>query len=228
MKDRDDFSAEVKDKLARRVGFHCSNPKCKKVTSGPQIDAAKAINLGIAAHITAAAPGGPRYNADLTPEQRTAIDNGIWLCWNCSHLIDSDIKRYPANLLRQWKQDAEARALAELEGNPAGPDAPLPAKPQTVYVDPATIQIDPDNPPVAAIRDLLEAAFTANSLLRFCKNQEEFQPVVKSFGPGHGLEDMVDELIDYCGTRLLWDTLLAKVAEVNKKQFDKFVAQLRA
>jgi len=217
---RDDFSAKVKETLAERVGFHCSYPGCPMITSGPKTDPSGSINLGVAAHITAAAPGGPRYDPSLTVEQRASGDNGIWLCLIHSVLIDRDITEkgvtpYTADLLRKWKKDAEAAARARLVGGSTAPAA-------------TTIQIDSDNPPVAAIRDLLEAAFTANSLLRFCKNQEEFQPVVKSFGPGHGLEDMVDELIDYCGTRLLWDTLLAKVAEVNKKQFDKFVAQLRA
>src|SRR4051812_16178668 len=43
-------------------GFRCSNPACRKPTSGPLEDPAKAINIGVAAHITAAAPDGPRYN----------------------------------------------------------------------------------------------------------------------------------------------------------------------
>jgi len=230
MRDRDDFSAEVKDKLARRVGFHCSNPTCQKITSGPQIDPAKAINLGIAAHITAAAPGGPRYDANLAPEQRAAIDNGIWLCWNCSHLIDSDVLRYHANLLWQWKKDAEARALAELEGNPSGPDAPTAAKPQTLHVDPTTIYIDPDNPPVAAIRELLEAVFfnAPDDLHRLCLQDKLFRPVVKQFGSNHGLDDMIDNLISYCFQYILWNDLLTMVADRNQAQFDRFAPKLQA
>ena len=55
---RDDFDKETKETLARRVGYLCSNPSCRKPTSGPQTDPAKAINLGVAAHITAASLGG--------------------------------------------------------------------------------------------------------------------------------------------------------------------------
>ena len=217
---RDDFSAKVKDELAERVGFHCSYPGCPMITSGPKTGSRGSINLGVASHITAAAPGGPRYDPSLTAEQRASGDNGIWLCLIHSVLVDRDIAEdgvtpYTVDLLRRWKRDAEAAARARLEGR-----SPTPA-------DQTTIHINPDRPPVAAIRDLLEAAFTDKKLLRFCKNQEEFQPVVKSFGSGDSLEDMVDELIDYCGTRLLWDTLLAEVAKVNKTQFDRFAPRLR-
>lgn len=47
---RDDFSVGVKEKLAARVGFHCSNPQCRASTSGPHLDSSKVINIGVAAH----------------------------------------------------------------------------------------------------------------------------------------------------------------------------------
>lgn len=49
-----------------------------------------ATNAGVAAHITAASPGGARYDAALTPEARADIGNGIWLCQNHARLIDND------------------------------------------------------------------------------------------------------------------------------------------
>jgi hypothetical protein len=54
---RDDFALSVKKVLAQRVGARCSNPNCRQQTSGPQFDPAKALNVGVAAHITAAATG---------------------------------------------------------------------------------------------------------------------------------------------------------------------------
>ncbi len=75
------------------------------------------INLGVGAHITAASPGGPRYDPSLSSQQRESAENGIWLCQNCAKLIDNDSARYPAEALRQWKAKAESSALAELEGN---------------------------------------------------------------------------------------------------------------
>jgi hypothetical protein len=108
---RDDFSDKVKRLLAHRVNLHCSNPECGAQTAGPQARSEKALNIGVAAHITAAAPGGPRYDASLTQKQRRASTNGIWLCQNCAKLVDNDRVRYTADLLRQWKADAERQAL---------------------------------------------------------------------------------------------------------------------
>jgi hypothetical protein len=77
---RDDFTADVRRNLADRVGKLCSNPDCQALTSGPQDDSAKSVNIGVAAHITGAAERGPRYNVLLSGEQRRHSDNGIWLC----------------------------------------------------------------------------------------------------------------------------------------------------
>jgi hypothetical protein len=62
---RDDFSEDIKRALAARVANQCSNPDCRAVTSGPQTDPSKAVNVGVAAHITAASPGGPRHDPEL-------------------------------------------------------------------------------------------------------------------------------------------------------------------
>lgn len=35
MSSRDDFIKKIKKILAKRVGFHYSNPSCKIITSGP-------------------------------------------------------------------------------------------------------------------------------------------------------------------------------------------------
>lgn len=114
---RDDFSSITKDTLARRVNFLCSNPHCPVATTGPHSDPEKAVNRGVAAHITAAAQGGKRYDASLTPEQRSKADNGIWLCHNCAKLIDSDENRFTVSLLRAWKVIAEAKADHSLQSN---------------------------------------------------------------------------------------------------------------
>jgi hypothetical protein len=106
----DDFSEAVKRALAARVGNLCSNPDCGALTSGPQDDPTKSLNLGVAAHITAASPGGPRYAPDLSPEERSAPSNGIWLCQNCGKLVDNDPTRFSTEMLKLWKQSAELQA----------------------------------------------------------------------------------------------------------------------
>jgi hypothetical protein len=122
---RDDFASDIKLVLARRVGVRCSNPNCRQPTSGPQDNPAKATNVGVAAHISAAARGGARYNQDLKPVDRKSIENAIWLCQNCAKLIDNDFKRYTVDLLRQWKRLSEEAARLAI-------DSPSPKEPARV------------------------------------------------------------------------------------------------
>ena len=111
---RDDFTAATKELLARRVCYRCSNPDCRKPTIGPGLENEKTVNIGVAAHIKAAALGGKRYDIFMSPEARRHVDNGIWLCQSCSKLIDSDARRFTVELLYQWKETAENMAFAEL------------------------------------------------------------------------------------------------------------------
>jgi hypothetical protein len=105
---RDDFDQKTKDVLFRRARAKCSNPDCRKETSEAHSEEDKAVNTGVAAHITAASPGGPRYDPTLSVDERKAAQNGIWLCQNCAHLVDADPLRYSVEVLRKWKRVAEA------------------------------------------------------------------------------------------------------------------------
>lgn len=111
---RDDFAANIKGILAARTGYSCSNPGCRAITSGPQANEQRATNVGVAAHITAAIGGGPRYDPNLSSEQRSGILNGIWLCQTCAHAIDADQTRYSVAILYHWKLEAEHAAHQEL------------------------------------------------------------------------------------------------------------------
>ncbi len=113
---RDEFTRQTNDVLGKRVGVRCSNPNCRKLTTGPRSESLHIVNIGVAAHITAVAEGGPRYDANLTSEQRSSPENGIWLCQNCAKLVDNDSARYTVEFLREWKRDSENAALAEVEG----------------------------------------------------------------------------------------------------------------
>jgi hypothetical protein len=119
---RDDFPLSVKDTLAKRVSFRCSKPACRKPTSGPQDDPAKSVNIGVAAHVTAAASDGPRYDAALTSDDRKSALNGIWLCQSCAKLVDNDENRYSVEILRRWKTISESAALRAVESSPSPED----------------------------------------------------------------------------------------------------------
>jgi hypothetical protein len=111
---RDDFSDKVKRTVSARVANRCSNPECQALTSGPQSDTTKALNVGVAAHITAASPNGPRYSSDLTSKARCHPDNAIWLCQSCAKLVDNDPIRFSESLLREWKRRAEENAFSKV------------------------------------------------------------------------------------------------------------------
>ena len=115
---RDDFSLATKELLAKRVAYRCSNPECRHATSGPETDPTKAVNIGVAAHITAASTGGPRFNPNMTSDQRQGVENGIWLCQSCAKLVDNDPIRYTVDVLHLWKKLAETTAIRELESRP--------------------------------------------------------------------------------------------------------------
>ena len=90
----DAFVEPTKRLLASRVGHRCSLPDCRAQTVGPSAEQAKSVNVGVAAHITAASPGGPRFDVSLSAEARSSEGNGIWLCQTCAALIDRDVDRF--------------------------------------------------------------------------------------------------------------------------------------
>ena len=109
-----DFSEPTKQTFAKRAGQVCSNARCRKPTSGPHSDESKAVNLGEAAQIRAARPGGARYDANMTDQERAAISNGIWLCKKCARKIDLDETKYPVALFTNLIQlcgDCQGEAL---------------------------------------------------------------------------------------------------------------------
>lgn len=73
-------------------------------------------NLEIA-HIRAAEPGGPRYDPDMTDEQRRAWPNLIFLCTPHHRYVDKTRPElYPRAVLERWKSEREARGYAQLKG----------------------------------------------------------------------------------------------------------------
>ena len=117
---RDEFPVAVREALAKRASFLCSNPDCRCLTVAPADSDEKSwISIGCAAHITAAAPGGPRYDASLTPDQRKSVENGIFLCANCAEMIDKNGGAdFPPGLLRAWKDTHEQWVRGNLNKGP--------------------------------------------------------------------------------------------------------------
>lgn len=142
----DDFPMKVKTNLSKRVNLHCSNPLCDRPTSGPASNSNDGtISIGAAAHITAASPGGPRFDPAMTSAVRSSIETAIWLCQNCATLIDKDVARFSATTLKKWKLEAEEKYQTDLENRYAVP----------------TQELDPDL--VAAEEDILLGAIAGHN-----------------------------------------------------------------
>lgn len=102
---RDNFPKAVVNALGKRAAFICSNPDCRAQTLAPSdTEPAKYIYIGKAAHICAAAEGGPRYSAGMSATERAGIENAIFLCSGCADMIDKNNGAdFPEEMLRQWK-----------------------------------------------------------------------------------------------------------------------------
>lgn len=114
---RANFKSRTRDLLARRAAFRCSNPHCGALTIGPGPGPEDVADTGTAAHIYAAAQGGPRGTGGLSNVERSAISNGIWLCAACGRLVDTNVgNAYSAPLLRSWRDLHEYRTRLEQGG----------------------------------------------------------------------------------------------------------------
>lgn len=106
-KDPGEFSQKIVDILAKRAAQTCSNPQCRRPTSGPHSEKDKSVIVGKAAHIKGQRPGSARYDATMTDEQRGDISNGIWLCGVCHDAVDKDEAKYTVEVLQAWRREHE-------------------------------------------------------------------------------------------------------------------------
>lgn len=111
---RDDFPQSIKDIAAKRVCYQCSICHCPTISASEEGDD-KVSSIGVASHICAAAPKGPRYDESMTTEERKSIDNCIWLCQTHSKLIDNDEKKFTVEKLKEFKRQAEEMVKIAVE-----------------------------------------------------------------------------------------------------------------
>lgn len=113
---RDNFSFQTSEVLKKRAAFICSAPDCKVMTIAPSVaEENKFQYIGICAHISAAVKGGPRYDENMTSEQRSQISNAIFLCNNCATKVDKNNGvDYSVELLKKWKSEHENWVLRNL------------------------------------------------------------------------------------------------------------------
>jgi tetratricopeptide (TPR) repeat protein len=103
--------------LADRANNRCSFPECNIGTSSASEESSSGVvSIGVAAHIYAAAPNGPRFEEKMTAQERSGIENGIWLCATHSVMVDRDRVRYTPEVLIDMRQAHEQAIAAEQRG----------------------------------------------------------------------------------------------------------------
>ncbi|MBL7704608.1 MAG: hypothetical protein JNM21_03565 [Taibaiella sp.] len=194
---RDNFTKPTIKKLAERAHYICSNPECKKMTVGPHADPNKSTITGIAAHICGAKDGvkSPRYDKDQTSDERKGINNGIWLCHDCSDMVDKDEKCYPATLLRQWKKTHE-EFIKTLQTKGFASTLEL-LKPTTIEIDLSKqlINFFDDR---RVLYDLFEQEIPLHGLRSVLAIRTELTNIKKQLGQATSLYIKVDQMLAAC------------------------------
>jgi hypothetical protein len=125
IQNRDEFPKGIREALAKRAAYICSNPDCHTLTIAPSdADESKFLYFGKAAHICAAGSGGPRFKPEpeMTPEQRMSAANGIFLCSNCAAMIDNNKGLdFTDVLLQSWKVDHDKWVKSNLNKKQGAP-----------------------------------------------------------------------------------------------------------
>jgi formylglycine-generating enzyme required for sulfatase activity len=94
------------------------------------------------------------------------------------------------------------------------------------HPDQSTEGAFPDQYDTVAIRNLIFDAFDGDELRRFCADRPAFHSILVRFGPGFGLSDMIDVLLEYCRTRVLFPELLAELQESSPEEYGRHYGRL--
>jgi hypothetical protein len=88
-------------------GGRCAFPDCGQALV--ERIATQWVTQGEIAHVHAHSEGGPRFDEALTVAERDSYENTVLLCRRHHRLVDADAVAFPAELLKSWKRDHEAR-----------------------------------------------------------------------------------------------------------------------
>lgn len=102
-------------RLDKLSGNECAEPTCIKkliAEDGQSI-------ISKICHIEAASKNGPRWNGNMTDDERRDFSNLILLCDEHHTIIDNKENEniYSVSLLKKWKAEHEAKILRLISGN---------------------------------------------------------------------------------------------------------------
>jgi len=110
-------SYPTKMALAFRSGNKCANPACGCVLTEAAQKGDKVAVIGEAAHIAGEKPSSPRYDPNMTDQERNGYPNLIYMCPNCHSTIDTLVEDYPTELLLRMKSEHENKVMESIEAS---------------------------------------------------------------------------------------------------------------
>ncbi len=121
MAETSDKARQYKRTTIRRLDTfsanQCAEPSCNKT-----LVAEDGISIvSKICHIEAASEKGPRYNSNMTDDDRRSFDNLILLCDEHHTIIDNKENelKYPVSLLKEWKNKHESKSIiSTIESQP--------------------------------------------------------------------------------------------------------------
>lgn len=99
---------DVWKRLYAHSGNQCAFPNC----SAPIFEE-DGLYTAECCHIKAAKPGGPRYDASQTAEERNGVDNLMFMCSRHHTIVDADVETYTVEALQLIKREHEYRFSAK-------------------------------------------------------------------------------------------------------------------
>ena len=110
---RRDYSKKTLKILFALSRNQCAHPECTNNVIEPSTGSSDAAVIAQICHIYAVSTEGPRGKAGLTNKELNSPENLILLCPNHHTVVDKQFETYPAELLKQWKQDHEYKAVED-------------------------------------------------------------------------------------------------------------------
>ncbi|MFH0875938.1 MAG: ABC-three component system protein [archaeon] len=167
-----DKARQYKRSTIRRLdtlgGNQCYNPECTNqliAYDGETI-------ISKICHIEGASGNGPRYNPQMSDDERRSFDNLLLLCDGCHSVVDNmnNLKKYPIHLLKEWKKTHEDKQKYEHLKNPSLLKMAVNAISKITFEDDA---INDDNQNLTSFK--IQAKITYNSIKRNKSLIEEYK-----------------------------------------------------
>ena len=198
------YSRSTIMRLGARSGELCYWPGCPQQLFADIEEGSRFVAQ--IAHIRAAEPGGARYDASMTDDERRDFRNLILLCYPHHVIADdkSQVRRYTVEMLVRWKQQREAdpaQAVQRLQA--VMPEALTRAVAAGLEKHNATLlavldrlETRDDREAAAVVRGLVDELAEAYSQLRQAIDRdtvEEFSSAVHALQRMHFNSDTVEE-----------------------------------